>query len=158
MSAVLEHRKAAAAEGRKVLLTNAFTALGMAVFQWILFPAMWDEEWFFVVAFLAVEGVIVSLLIYYAVLHLRSDGTFVCRIDDDLITCATPIIGCGETFSISLGSITRIERVNDGETSYRWFIYDHTGDRFWLTSNYDNPDDKFIQAIRERCPGVIDTD
>lgn len=142
MTAVIEHRKATASEGRSTLLSIASCLVGMGVFLWFLSP-----PGLFVVAFIAIVGTVASMLIYYAVVNIQTNSTFVCRIDNQRIRCVSPVCQCGDSFSIPLRTIARLEKVDEGESSYKWYIWDEAGQRFWLTSNYDNPVDTFIEAF-----------
>ena len=49
------------------------------------------------------------------------------------------------------------EKEDWGDGSYRWYVWDSAGKRYWLTSNYDNPVDKFVEALRERKPDIAVT-
>jgi hypothetical protein len=151
MREVIEHRKTTASEERSLIFSIVITLVGMGVFLWFLSPPT-----LFLVAFITIVGVVASIAIYNAVVNLQCKRTFVCRIDDEQISCVSPVSNCGESFSIPIRTIARIERMDGGESPYRWYIWNQAGERFWLTSNYDNPVDSFVDAIRERCPDVTE--
>jgi len=87
----IHHRKETASEGRSVLLGIAFTIIGLGVFQWFLFPWIWESSKFFVIASFAVEAIVMTIALYYAVANIRAGGTFECRLDDDEIACRCPV-------------------------------------------------------------------
>ena len=115
------------------------------------------EDKFFLIAFISIVLVVAAIAAYYAIVNLKSGGTFFGRLDNHAIGCNCPVPACGESFRLPIKDITILEKEDWGDGSYRWYIYDRTGRRFWLTSNYDNPADVFIAEIRKRIPEVTET-
>lgn len=153
----LKHSKNTMAEGIKVLLTLGMTVIGMGCFQILFFPHIWAVDPWFVVAFFGIEAIVCVGLLYYAFINIRKHELFLCFVDDELIECVCPVDGCGDSFRLQLDEIVQIER-HDGGESYRWYLHDSHGHRHWLTSNYNNPDDKFVQRILAFKPDIPQTE
>ena len=157
MRATIEHRKTTAAEGRNALIVIGITVVFMVVgMSFFVSRLGCDSDKFFVAVFFTVMGVIASIGVCYAIVNIRANSTFVCEIDDEQIRCVSHVKLCGESFSILIRDIAKIERANEGEGSHCWYVWNKAGQRFWLTSNYNNPVNNFIDAIRERCPDVTE--
>ena len=157
----LEHRKSAKVEGRSIILTGCLTLTGMTAF--VLALVSWTSaDRMFIILFVFIGVVIFGTLCWSAALHLKSEEDFVCRIDDDEVVCISPSLNGPEflkkveSFSIRLKDIARLEDEHDTECSgrSRWYIWTTSGQRFLLTSNYDNPVKKFVEAIRKRIPDI----
>lgn len=156
MGVIIEHRKRTVSEGYSVLFWIAITVVGLGVFQCFLFPWIWTQDRLFVIASITIELVVVAFAIHYAKVNIRASDTFICRMDDNQITCVCPVPDCGESFSLPIKTIVRIDREETGECGYRWYLWDASGHRFWLTTNYDNPVERFLDAIRDRNPGIAE--
>lgn len=154
---VLEYTKTAAAEARDVLAWLLITLVGLGFFQWFLFPSSWLESQSHIVIFVVIEVVVAVFVAWYAFENLKSGDTFSCRIDDKDLTCHCPVSGCGESFRLPIDEIARLEKHDWGDGSCRWYIWDRSGRRYWLTSNYDNPVEQFIGEVRRRVPKVTVT-
>ncbi len=154
---ILEHRKSTATEGMGLLGTMTATVIGFGVFQYFLFPEIWADSPWFVVAFVGIEVVVCTIAIIYVVLNIRARQTFVCELDEDEIRCFTPVKWCGESFTAKISEIQEVEKEEWGDDGWRWYIWDKSGRRLWLTSNYDNPADQFIELIRELNCRVVET-
>jgi hypothetical protein len=151
----LEHRKSTTAEGRRAAFALVITIVGLGIFQWYMFPWIWQQDRFFVITFLVIEAMIAAGLTHYAAVNLHHRKDFECRIDDERLECVSPVEGCGENFSLSIAEIVRIEK-EKWVDSCRWYIWSADGHRYWLTSNYDNPVEGFIEAIRQRVPDITE--
>ncbi len=144
----LEHRKSTAAEARSALAGVTFTILGVNVFVWVFFPSIWPNDKLFVIAFVTIEIVVM------AVANIRANSVFECRLDEQNFVCISPTKGCGETFSVRVCEIVRFEKKSSGENGYTWHIITVSGQRLWLTSNYDNPVEDFVELILARNPQI----
>lgn len=151
----LIHRKSTASEGRAAIFSVVITIIGLGVFQWFTFGWIWAESRLFVVVFIAIEVVVCSIVVCYAIINLRSGQVFECRMDSERLTCVSPVPGCGQSFSVPITEIIRIERELWAE-SCRWYIWTADGQRFWLTGNYGNPVEEFVGAIRDRVSDVTE--
>lgn len=149
----LRHVKSTVAEGRAVLLHLLLTVLGLGLFQWWLFPWIWRESRWFVLAFVAIEILVVAIGLGYAAINARRDRQFECYLDDERIVCDSPVPHCGDSFALSLEEIDKLEREAWGD-GHRWYLWSKSGARHWLTANYDNPVDDFLNEIRRRRPGI----
>jgi hypothetical protein len=76
-----------------------------------------------------------------------SNSEFLCRIDDEAIECVSPDSVDGETFKLRLSDIVKIERLGPSGKE-RWYLWDGTGRRYWLSDHYGNPADTFVELIR----------
>jgi len=131
-----------------MIATAVATVIGMAAFLYYFFlPWLWAEAPWFLVTFAAIVLVVFSIFLYYAVVNIRANKTFICELDDDEIRCVCPVKACGESFTLRLGDVTTVERHEEGD-SHRWYLHDTTGRRYWLTSNYGNPVDEFVALLR----------
>jgi hypothetical protein len=167
---ILEHRKSAKAEGRSLLREVVVTNIVMAVFGCLILPLFcW---WLglsdaslsvFVIGSLLIQAAITVLLVSLAIPHLKSNDLFVCRLDEKEFVCTVPpvnVLGSlssGESFSIRLADITKLEESRDGDAINHttWIIHTKSGQRFWLTSNYENPVEQFVEAIEERFHDLV---
>ena len=131
------------------------TAVGFIALQIFLFPSRWNDDHLFLVVYYAILSIVVAGVASIAIANIVKAEEFVCEMDDDIIECISPLDWCGESFRIPIADIAKVVKVT-GEDSYRWFIWDKAGCRYWLTSNYGNPADKFIRAIQELNEGVIE--
>ena len=152
---VLEHRRGTRQAGILALLGVGATAVGFIAFQVFFFPSLWNDDHLFFILFYAILSVVVTGVASIAIADIVKAGEFVCEMDDDIIECISPLEGCGDSFRIPIADIAKVEKVT-GQDSHRWYIWDNAGRRYWLTSNYGNPADKFIRAIQELNEGVAE--
>jgi hypothetical protein len=133
----LEHRKSTKSEGWMVLICIVVTIVLTGVGQWFTFSSIWSRNKSFVVAFFTIEVFLAVAALCYATVNLLVDADFECRIDDNSISCLSPAGGCGESFSVPISEIVKIEKELWGDGDCRWYLWSVGGRRFWLTSNYD---------------------
>jgi len=138
-----------------MLFWIALTCIGLAIFQSYFFPSLWRQDRLFLVVFCLILAVVGTLGLVYGVKNLVAADTFVCRLSRDILECDCPVSGCGETFAVPISEIETIEKETWSE-SHRWYIHDKSGHRYWLTSNYDNPADRFVEGVKELNPSVAD--
>ena len=151
----LEYTRAARTHAIRTFIHLVLTVLGFAVFQYFLFPMIWRDSHVFVILFFALEGLIFGIAFIFVWLNFKSSGEFVCRVDDGTISQICPVRGCGETFTICIADIVKIERKSSGE-SENWYIWDKQGRRYELTPNYGNPIKKFIGLIKDMNSEVVE--
>ena len=131
------------------------TVLGLGMFQAFFFPRMWQDSPVSVIVFATIEVIVCSVAVAYAAMNIAKSQEFVCRITDGRIECLCPVPGCGESFVVRIDAIAKIERER-WEDSVRWYLWDNDGQRHWLTSNYDNPVEDFIEVIKRRNSRVVE--
>lgn len=151
----LEHRRSTGSEALRMLFRITAVVAGFAVMQLFLFPYVWRENPWFVVAFVVVEFVVVVCGLMYVRANILVGREFICRMDNTYIECRSPVESCGQSFRVAVADIVRIERKGDSE-SRRWYIHDKAGRRYDLTTNYGNPADEFIRRIREVNSSVVE--
>lgn len=151
---LLEHTRSTAAEGRSVMFGTIATCIGMAILLPVLFPHMWDEDRIFFVVWYGLLAVVAMVGVAFGVRNIRSGGTFYCRLSTDRLECHCPVSGCGESFSIIVREISKIEEVTSSGSSSSWYVWDHSGCRYNLTINYGNPAEQFVGLIRELNPAA----
>lgn len=154
---VLEHSRSVAAEGRKMLMIMAATSTALADLPPLAFSQMWTDERAFSVAWIVILAVVTLLGAIIGIRNARSAGTFFCRLSCDRLECHCPVAGCGETFTLATSEIEKVERDDWGE-SYRLYVRDRAGRRYWLTDNYGNPADRFVELILANHPEVQEKD
>lgn len=129
----------------------------LVVVQALLFPFMWAWSPWGVIAVVAFELLWLAFMVADATIDIRRRGTFRCILDDAQIQCVCPVRHKGESFTLRLDEIECIEKeVDDG--SRRWYLHGCDGKRYWLTSNYGNPDDEFIREILALAPRIPQTE
>jgi hypothetical protein len=131
------------------------TSITLAVFLPVVFPDLWDYDRTFVFAWYGLFAVITPIGIVYGVRNIRSPGTFQCRLSKERLECNVPVPGCGDSFSIAVQEISKIEKVAPlGDGGPRWYVWDHSGRRYALTVNYGNPVERIVALIQELNPAV----
>ena len=102
-------------------------------------------------------AIVGSLGGWYAIANIVANKEFRCKLTADTLDCYCPVKGVGETFTVKLSDITKLEKEvwEDSQDSYRWYIWEGNGDRHWLTSNYGNPCERIIDRIQKLNPKVI---
>jgi len=151
---LIEHRKKTRSEGAQHLAAVG-TTIGVLGTLMMALLVLGHASWPFGAAgflILTLIGVIGGI---YATLNILANREFICRLNDKTLECISPVWGCGETFKLSLTEIIKIEK-ECWSDSHRWYLVDKAGERYWLTTNYDNPADEFLARIRELCPSVED--
>lgn len=153
----LKHSKSTLAEGVSFLVGLGLFVIGLGCFQIFFFPAMWAEDPWLVLAFLAIEAMLGGLGIYYSLMKIRRNETFLCLLEDGVLQCICPVPRLGDSFKIGVADIRRIDKEAEPGDSWRWYLVDAEGGRYWLTSHYHNPAEKFVSAIRQLNPEIIQT-
>ena len=143
---VFLHEKSTASEGWQTFFGAAATVLGMGVFQYFFFPHIWAEDKTFVFIFIAIECVVFGLVFCYAFVNIRSDTVFRCVLTTTKIACTGAASGSGDNFVVNICNIDRVE-IEDQHDSPRYYLWDNTGRKYWLTTNYGNPANKFTDHI-----------
>jgi hypothetical protein len=115
----------------------------------------WERNGIFATVFLSGAAVAAIVIFYYALANITRCRDFVCRIDDRTIECSVPLPSAGESFRLAIDDIVKVEKRASGE-SHDWYIWDAAGKQYQLTRNYGNPVKKFIGAILERNPAVVE--
>lgn len=100
-----------------------------------------------------IGGAFTLAVLLYAGANIWARGDFVCRLDSERFTCVSPADGCGDSFDLAIGDITKIER-EDWSDDCRWYVWDTEGHRYWVSSNYGNPVYKFIEMLERVRPGI----
>jgi hypothetical protein len=80
-------------------------------------------------------------------------GEFVCRISKEILECFGGAPGSGKTFSLAVSDIEALEN-KSGENRTDWYIFDKSGSKYWLTTNYNNPAKRFIEVLMELNPNI----
>lgn len=151
----LKHSRSTLAKGISQLVALGLFAIGLGCFQIFFFPALWAAERWFVVVLLAIEALLGAVALYYPLANIRRNETFVCLLEDGIFQCVCPLPRFGQSFKIRVAEICRIEKEVESEESCRWYLVDAEGRRYWLTSHYHNPAEKFVEAIKEINPHVV---
>lgn len=148
----LEHRKSTAAEGWRVLAGTVFTMAAFVAFGVYVILNVSLEAWAIALASIILTAFTLAVMLY-AVPNIRARGEFSCRLDGERFICMSPVAACGDSFDLRLDEIARIERESwDGDC--RWYVWDAEGKRYWVTSNYNNPDGQFITNLQLLRPGI----
>ena len=146
---ILKHSKSTLAHGVRMLLTGGLFAIGIACFFIYGFSWAWKQS---PVAVVLGAGFLILWLIgigFVAFVNIRKNETFVCLIDDEFIECVCPAGAFGDSFRLRLNEVARIEKEGD-----RWYVCDGQGGRYWLTSHYGNPADKFVGELKRLKPDI----
>jgi hypothetical protein len=149
---ILEHTRSTAAEGRSVILGTIATCIGMAIVLPVMFPDIWDDDRFFFVAWYGLLTVAAIVSVTLGVRNIRTNGTFHCRLSKNRLECHCPVSECGESFSVAVSTIFRIEECASSESTHSWYIWEDSGRRHRLPTNYGNPAEQFIEHIRNLNP------
>ena len=146
----MEYSRKASDEGWKMLavvaVVSLFLLVGTLVFD---MGTLWRLIWSLLVIGLSVVGLI------YAAVNIRSEKTFICQLTEREFIQDIPVASCGESFRVSLDTITKIECHDGGGEvpSDEWYIHTNSG-RYRITSNYGNPASKFVEALQHRNPAL----
>ncbi len=153
-----EHVRKTSAQGYRELAWVILLLPAFVVLDWFVFPRLWASADYFALDMLTIiETTLFVVLAYLSLLNLTASGTFSCRIDEERLTCTCPVPGTGDTFSVLLKDITTIELAEESIGDHRhryWYVWDRSGRRYWLTTNYGNPVDLFIDVVRDIVPNV----
>lgn len=150
----ITHERNTSREGILALLGVAITTAGFVAFHTFLFPLPWRDCRTFAVIYIAIGAVVAVAVGIYGIFNIMCNGKFICRLDNETIECVSPVKGCGDSFKVKINDIVKIEKEEWAE-SYRWYIWDSADHRYWPTSNYGNPADDLIEAIRETNDSII---
>ena len=101
--------------------------------------------------------VVGSLGCWYAIVNIIANDEFRCVLTTETLACYCSVNGAGETFKVELADIKKLEKEAWSE-SHRWYIWDVNDNRYWLTSNFDNPCERIIESIQELRPNVAQVD
>ena len=153
----LKHSKSTLAEGVSALLWLGLILIGLGCFQVFFFPIVWPKDPWFVILFGIIEALVALAVVLYATINIRKNQTFVCLIDEEQIECVSPIDDGGHSFRLPLAQIQRLEPSGE-ESPNSWCLYDHDGNRYWLTSDYNNPAEKFVREIRRIRPDLQESE
>lgn len=151
----LEYRRNTTRDGVRLLLGIVATVAVLGVVPLLYFRSVGEERPWVVVVYVAFVAIWTAVALPYAILNIRRGQEFLCRIDESSVECVCPAWGCGQTFSIRIADIAKVER-QGWYDSHRWYLWDKAGRRYWLTGNYGNPADQIIELIRETNAGVAE--
>ena len=149
----LEHRRRTRREGVEVLVGGGATLAVLAGVA-VALAVCELEAWLAAAAALAILTFVAAAIVAYAALNIAARSEFVCRLDDKTFECISPVWGCGESFKLPVADIIRIEKERSSDDDHRLYLCDKSGGRYWLTSNYDNPVDTFLERLRELNPKI----
>jgi len=152
------HRCSTKDEGHSVLQVVFIVAVGVAILL-LLYGYIVRESavglFYFSLLFGGVVGIIAVPLALYARQNIAANAEFICRVTDAEFQCVCPVAGCGDSFAIKVAEITSLEREESAE-SYRWYVHDRSGARHWITTNYDNPVEDFVEALMALNPNIVE--
>jgi hypothetical protein len=155
---LLEHRRSTSKEGRKVLLATVLACIGLAILPGYFSPSFCKEDPLFLIFWYTFLAIVGTLGLIYGIKNMVASSTFVCRLSRHALECDCPVSGCGETFAVAISEIRTVEKVTPLESDPpRWYIVAESGHRYWLTSNYGNPVERFVEAVKEINPFVTET-
>lgn len=150
-----EHRRSTRRQGVYELLSLAAVVIVLAVvYRLFLHPRVWGFSFY---GFIAVMGTLALALAVHAVWEIVRNGEFTCRIDDEIIECVSPNQASGNSFRLQIADIAKIEKTTQCDSAW-WYLWDKDGNRYWLTSNFGNPVHKFLNAIEEINPAVVEVE
>ena len=144
----LEYRKSTATEGWRVLAGTVFTVAAFAAFGALFLSDVRPEGWAILLASV-IAGTFILAVMLYAVANIRARGEFRCRLDSERFTCASPVRGCGDSFDLAIGDITKIEREDWSEGDCRWYLWEAVLGEFQLRQ----PSPQVHRDARARSPG-----
>jgi len=151
-----EHRRTTRRQGiYERLSLAAFFVVVVLVYR-LFFNNPWAWERGFQ-QFIIVVGLLGVAIAGHAVWQIASNREFVCRIDGEIIECIAPDRFSGNNFRLRIADIVKIEKSTRLE-SYWWYLRDKDGNRYWLTSNFGNPIHKFLNAIEEINPAIVEVE
>lgn len=125
-----------------------------AFYWWFLADWVWERDNGFVI-FIVVTGFLAVVLTAHGIWEMVRNKEFVCRLDWEAIECSAPSKWEGQTFKLPVAHIVKIEKCISSE-SRSYYLWDQDGQRYWLNENFGNPASKFVAAIRELNPAVIE--
>jgi hypothetical protein len=143
---ILEHRKSTVRKGVNELIWLALALIGFDIFEYFFFPPFWELGDFisFFIVFNLILAILAALMCIFAFQNIFWGCVFVCRISEDVLECFGAAPGSGDAFSIAITDIVIIEK----KDSHWWYVIDKSGHRHWLTTNYDNPVQRFVEVIK----------
>lgn len=140
----MEYHRNATDEGWKTLAVTAAVSV-LLLFGTLIFDMGTIGRSIWSILVLAISSIGVG----YTVVNIRSGGVFRCHLTAHEFIQEIPVQSCGENFRIRLDTITKIERHDTGGEgpSEEWYLHTDSG-RYRITSNYENPVRKFVEALR----------
>jgi hypothetical protein len=133
------------------------TCSALAAFGYLFFPLsdVPAPRPFLIVWYGGLAALVMSASIF-AAWQITRRATFHCRLSSQILECLCPVKCIGESFVVPVHEIAKIERHRQpgGESEFRWYIWDSSGNRYWLTDGYGNPVRRFVAQIKELCPSV----
>jgi len=150
-----EHRRSTRSQGVYELLQLAGVLVILVIAYRLFFhPWVWQLGFS---AFVIITGTLATALTGHALWQIVRNREFVCRLDGEIIECIAPDRTSGNSFRLRIADIAKIEKTTQLEATW-WYLRDRDGNRHWLTSNYGNPVHKFLSAIEEINPAVIEVE
>ena len=150
---LISHSRGTKREGAVSLFCGVAAAVGLVVFLHLFFGWVRKEDPFLYFAFLGIVLIVGGLLVFaYAIPNLLMNREFRFVLFEDRIECKSPAKAFGESYSISIDEIVRLEEEtgNDGPNSWRFVTRDNRCLK--ITPNYRNPVRKIVAALRQLRP------
>lgn len=149
---LLEHRRSMVAYGREIVIGLVIGVASLVGFGVLFLPPFELSPW--EIAWIALCGATLgTIALMLAGAHLRAAGEFHCRLDEQRFHCFSPVEASGDSFDLAIDEIAKIER-EDWADDCRWYVWDSNGNRHWVSSNYDNPAQKFIEMLERLRPRI----
>lgn len=124
---------------------------GIHVFSWIAPDFFFEESRWFYYVFCAVAIAGGAILIVYGVHNIRMDKEFRLTVSEDGIECVSPAKAFGESYSVPLDDIVRLEKEVSEST---WCIVTRDNRRIIITPNYGNPVLDIAYTLQELRPEI----
>jgi len=111
------------------------TDIGFEVFFFLMCPLVsLDVPLWAGVIFSVLIGVCNVAMLFWVWRKISRNEQFVCRIADGIFSQVVPFARAGESFSIDIAQISKIERKSRNDSD-EWYLCDNEGRRHQLTPN-----------------------
>lgn len=148
-----EHVRGTQATARRMIISGA---IGGPLYLGILAFLIARRD---IVPFFIFAAILIGLWIYgivrYLMPNLRVDGEFAMRVFGDRVECRCPIPHLAPTFNLAYESIHHLENEYHSEGPETWTIVTHSGERFTIPGEYDNPIEKVVRAMLTVRPDLL---
>lgn len=146
------HQRSTRSEGLALVATAAIGCVFPLAVCYVFYLFGEKSVWFHGMICLFGVG-IAAIGIILGWMNYRANDYFECVVTLTRIRCTSPVSGFGNSFDLPILQIVRIERENSGE-SYRYYLHDAEGNRYWLTGNYGNPVRWILDTLLEVNPNI----
>ena len=150
---LVSHSRGTMHEGVVKLFLGLVVTGGMLAFAFS-FSDFWRDApvgfWFFNTVIILFGAAVV----FVSALNILMDREFHFLVSEDRVECKSPAKIFGESYSIPIDNIITIQSKVVGDCGTESFLVTRDQRRFHITTNYGNPVEKIVAALRELRPDL----